>query len=126
MNKCESLLEQFNKALMRLEEALKEEKTDFIRDSVIKRFEIVFDLSWKLIKAFLEKQGAKCVSPRDCFREAYRHNLIDYEEIWMELIDDRNYTVHIYKEILAERIYADIPKSLALFRQLADKIADKK
>lgn len=45
MTKFESLIEDFGNALKRFEEILREEKTDIVRDSAIKRFEIVFDLS---------------------------------------------------------------------------------
>ena len=43
-----AVLGQFQKAVVRLEEVLKKEKNDFIRDSAIKRFELAFDLSWKV------------------------------------------------------------------------------
>lgn len=120
MTKFESLYGDFNNALLRLEEVLKEPKTDIIRDSAIKRFEILFDLSWKTTKAFLEEHhNASCVSPKTCFREAFRVGLIDYNEIWIKLADDRNYTVHTYKETLAEKIYSDLPQALRSFKELA-------
>lgn len=49
MTKFESLWEDFQKALLRLEEVLKEKRSDIIRDSAIKRFEIAFDLVWKML-----------------------------------------------------------------------------
>lgn len=118
MTKYEALLQQFNDALERFQEVLKEEKNEFIRDSAIKRFELVFDLSWKTVKAFLEKEGIKCTFPRDCFREAYRGKLIDYDDVWMKMIDTRNYTVHTYSEVFAEEIYAGLPKTLTAFQKL--------
>jgi len=97
MTKFESLHEDFNNALVRFEEIIQEKKTDIVRDSAIKRFEIMFDLSWKTVKAFLEeKHNISCVSPRTCFREAFRVGLIDYDEAWMKVTDDRNYPVHTH------------------------------
>lgn len=122
MTKFEALHQQFNDAFDRFEEVLKEEKNNFIRDSAIKRFEIVFDLSWKTIKALLEKRGVKCVSPRECFKEAYHQKLIEYDEIWVKMVSDRNYTVHIYKETLAEKIYRGLPETLTAFRKLKDSL----
>lgn len=57
MSKFDSILENFKKAVLRLEEVLKEKKTDITRDSAIKRFEICFDLCWKTIKTFLEEEN---------------------------------------------------------------------
>ena len=123
MTKLESLKEDFQNALSRLEEVLKVPKTDITRDSAIKRFEIVFDLAWKTIKVFLEEQhGVYCASPRNCFREAFSVGMIEYNEEWLELISDRNYSTHIYKEALAERIYNDLPAKIPLFKQLLEAI----
>jgi len=120
MTKFQSLQNDFKNALVRFEEVLREKKTDIVRDSALKRFEIMFDLSWKTIKAFLEeKHNISCVSPRICLREAFRVWLIDYDEAWMKIADDRNYTVHTYKEMLAEKIYADFPQALMIFQKLA-------
>lgn len=123
MTKFESLIEDFGNALKRFEEILRVEKTDIVRDSAIKRFEIVFDLSWKTIKAFLEERhNITCVSPRNCLREAFRLGLIDHDDHWLRVADDRNYTVHTYREALAERIYRDLPAALPLFQKLASAL----
>ena len=124
MTKFESLQEDFQNALKRFEEILNEPKSDIVRDSAIKRFELLFDLSWKTLKALLEeKHGITCASPRNCFREAFRVGIIDYEEGWLELISVRNSTAHIYKEALAENIYKALPQKLPLFQKLANAIA---
>jgi len=39
------LIEDFEKATLKLEEVLKLEETEVVRDSAIKRFELCFDLS---------------------------------------------------------------------------------
>ena len=97
---------------------LAEEKTEFIRDSAIKRFELAFDMAWKAIKAFLEENGVACVSPLSCFREAYRQSLLDYEDIWFEMVKTRNATAHTYKEELAEKVYDQLPPALGAFQKL--------
>ena len=119
MTKFNSLRNDFQEALKRLEEVLREQKTDIVRDSAIKRFELAFDLAWKALKALLEEQHAiSCASARNCFREAFRVGIIDYDEGWLGLISDRNYTAHMYKESLAEKIYAELPQKLILFQKL--------
>ncbi|MEK7173630.1 MAG: HI0074 family nucleotidyltransferase substrate-binding subunit [Patescibacteria group bacterium] len=123
MTKFQSLQEDFGKAVIRLEEVLALQKSDVVRDSAIKRFEITFELAWKTVKAFLEEtHNATCVSPRTCFQESFRVGLIEYDEQWLRLLDDRNYTAHIYKEILAEKVYADLPNALQAFKILHDAL----
>lgn len=118
MTKFEATLIEFENTVKNLKAALAEEKTEFIRDSAIKRFELAFDMAWKTIKAFLEEKGVACVSPLSCFREAYRQGLLDYEDVWIEMVKTRNATAHTYKEELAEEIYVILPQVLGAFQKL--------
>lgn len=124
MSKYEALQEGFIDALMRLEESLLQEKTEFMRDSAIKRFELVFDLSWKLIKAWLEeKRAVSCASPVTCFREAYAQKLLsDYDDAWNRIVKMRNNAVHTYNLKLAEQVYEKLPEAVAAFQKLAESI----
>ena len=127
-SKYTSLYEDFAHAVNRFDEILAIEKNDVVRDSAIKRFELVFDLGWKTVKAYLEEQhNAVCISPRQCFREAFRTGLIDHDSFWIEITDTRNYTVHTYNEALAEKIYAALPKALEHYKSLRSALeqADK-
>lgn len=125
MSKLEAIIKQFESALQRLDEVLKEPKNSIVRDSAIQRFEFSLDLGWKSTKAYLEeKKGITCDSPKDCFREAYRQRLIEYDDAWIKYVDMRNETVHTYKEEVAERIYSELPNVLkhleGLFRSLKE------
>jgi len=74
-------LNEFRETLNSLEVALKEEKNDLIRDSVIKRFEYNFELCWKTAKVFLsQKFGVDIFSPKECFRELRRNKLLSDKE----------------------------------------------
>ena len=95
-----------------------QEKNEFMRDAAIKRFEIAFDLSWKTLKAYLERSALFCVSPLACFKEAFRQNLLASHDEWMEIVEMRNKTVHTYDEKLAEEVYTSLPKALTAFQQL--------
>jgi nucleotidyltransferase substrate binding protein (TIGR01987 family) len=119
MTKFESLHEDFQNALARFAEVLREKKTDIVRDSAIQRFEIVFELAWKITKAFLEERhNITCVSPRNCFREAFRVGLIEYDAYFIEMTKIRNYTAHTYHEAFAEKIYQGLPRALEEFQKL--------
>ena len=126
MSKLEAVLSQFQTALSRLDEVLRQEKNEFMRDAAIKRFEFTFDLSWKLIKACLDElSGLTCASPKACIREAYKQSLIEYDDRWLEMTDDRNKTVHLYREKMAEEIYGKLEDYLQLFRSLLDTVKNK-
>lgn len=105
-------------ALMRLEEALKEEKTDITRDSAILRFQLALELSWKYLRALLEEQAISTYSPKNVIREAAQAGLLDDPETWIKFINYRNDVVHLYKEDLAEELY----KSIRDFPNLVSKI----
>ena len=127
MTKLEAVTVQFEQALKRLDEALRMPKTDIVRDSAIQRFEFVLDLAWKTVKAFLEEnQGIRCASPKECFREAYRHGLIEYTDEWLRFVDMRNETVHTYNQDLAEKIFSQLPEVLKYTNQLLSAIKNKK
>ena len=122
MTKSESLREDFSAALARLDEALAKEKDAFIRDAAIQRFEIVFELCWKYLKAYLEEEhNMVCTSPRTCFRAAFKQNIIEDDPFWIDVATLRNYTVHTYNEELAEYVYARLPKAAERFGKVVKK-----
>lgn len=118
------LLEDFKKTITKLEEAISLEKTEIVRDSAIKRFELCFDLAWKCIKFFARKEGIECNSPRSCLKVAFQLNLISYDENWLKMLDDRNLTVHIYKEKYAEEVYSRLSLYAGLLKELAVKLEE--
>lgn len=123
MTKWQALQEQYDKAVGRLCEILLEKKSDIIRDSAIKRFEITFDLSWKLTKAYLEEhKGLVVRSPKECFREAYQNGLMDYDDFWMQMTDWRNEAAHTYNEKFSNMLYAQLPEILKRFQLLQQRI----
>ncbi|MEW6557534.1 MAG: HI0074 family nucleotidyltransferase substrate-binding subunit [Elusimicrobiota bacterium] len=117
-----TILKDFQKAITRLDEVLGLEKTDIVRDSAIKRFELCFDLAWKSIRIHSLNQGVECNSPRECFKTAFQLALIDYDERWLKMIDDRNLTTHLYKEESAEQVYTRLPEYTEMFKKLLTKL----
>ncbi len=126
MTKFGAILIEFEDTVNNLAKALIQEKTEFIRDSAIKRFELAFDMAWKVIKAFLEEKGVICSSPLGCFREAYKQGIVEYEEMWAELVKTRNATAHTYKEELAENVYSQLPQALGAFQKLLSALKTQK
>ncbi|MBI2055825.1 MAG: nucleotidyltransferase substrate binding protein [Candidatus Sungbacteria bacterium] len=125
-SKYEAIRNEYQEAVIGLEEVLKKPKDEFMRDSAIKRFELAFDLAWKTIKAFLEDKGLSCTSPVSCFKEAYRQGLVEYDDAWIkELVETRNKTVHTYDEDLAEEVYAALPNILNSLQKLLHFLRDE-
>jgi nucleotidyltransferase substrate binding protein (TIGR01987 family) len=123
MSKFEAITHQLFQAVARLEEVLKIESSDVIKDSAIQRFEFSLDLAWKTLKAYLEeKKGVLVNSPKESFREAFRQGLIEYEDNWLTMVDLRNQTVHTYNQDLADKIYSQLPEFLPLFKSLLLKL----
>jgi len=117
-----SPLEDLRRAVVRLEDVLKLEKTDVVRDSAIKRFELCFDLAWKCIKAFARREGLECHSPRGCLKTALQLGLIDNNADWLKMLDDRNLSVHAYREKYANDIYGRLIGYIKLLSDLASKL----
>ena len=127
MSKFEATIEELKEALKALEEVLRMEKNDVVRDSAIKRFELTFELAWKAAKAFLEDyRNVRCASPQTCFRELFNQGIIDYDETWIEMAKWRNQAVHTYKEELAEELYGKLPRTLAYFSILLERLTANK
>ena len=109
MGKLETKLDNFTRALQRLKEAVAEfgqdHASDVVRDGVIQRFELTYELAWKTTKEYLELIGiVDRNSPKAVIKEAYAQKLIVDEETWLLMLDDRNMTSHVYKEEMAEEI----------------------
>src|SRR5438094_859241 len=123
MTKLEALTVQFRSAVQRLQEVVVMPKNQIVRDSAILRFEIALDLSWKVLKNYLEDvHGILCVSPKGCYREAFKVGVLERGDKWLTLVDLRNLTMHTYNEQIAEDIYREIPSALELFQALLKKV----
>ncbi len=104
-------LKIYTKALASLEEVLKQDKSEIVKDSAIKRFEYTFEASWKTAKTFLsEIFGVDVFSPKECFRELGRNKILSAGDVEKALLmtDDRNKSVHNYDEKFAGQLYAKI------------------
>lgn len=108
-------VENFKKAVQRLNEGLSElegNKSSVVRDGVIQRFEFTTELAWKATREYLMDQGFVDInSPKAVMKEAFSFGLISDDTIWIQILNDRNLTSHIYKEELADEICSRIIKT---------------
>lgn len=115
MDKFKTKLENFERALGRLSEAVSEyteTKSLVARDGVIQRFEFTAELAWKSTREYLLTLGVINInSPKPVMKEAFNNNLISDETAWLQILDDRNITAHIYDEEEADAVYDRISKN---------------
>jgi len=116
----------FEKSFNNLKSAVKKAVDDLDIDGTIKRFELCYELSWKIIKLYLEDLGIICKNPRDCFKQAKINNLIKDEVIWMEMIDTRNQLVHEYSSDFSREIFEKIKNDyVKILEELYKNIKEK-
>ena len=94
-------------------------------DATIQRFEFTIELFWKLLKKILLTKGVTTQYPRDVLQEAYAGSLIDDEQMWIRMLDDRNQTSHTYDEDLANQIYERIKTYTPIFRNTLMKLKEQ-
>jgi len=75
--------------------------SDVERAGIIQFFEMTFELSWKLIKDYLDSEGILVKSPREAIKYALQMELINGGDVWLMALSDRNLTVHTYDEAKA-------------------------
>jgi len=75
----------------------KDSLNELERNGLVQRFEFTLDLSWKVMKDFLEDKGFNFrPSPKDTFRLAQESNFIDYAQALIDGLDIRNELSHDY------------------------------
>ena len=109
-------------AVSKLEDALKIPKDrELVVEGTIQRFEYTIELMWKTLKRALEHEGIHPKTPRETLREAFRIGWLEDNDAWMDMLDQRNTTSHVYlHEELAEDNYEDIKKVTPMLRATLD------
>lgn len=102
----------YKKALAQLSDAIENNSInpiDIIKEGIIQRFEFTHELAWKVMKDFLEYEGFRNITgSRTATREAFNKELIAEGQLWMDMIESRNKTVHTYQQNILETEYQKI------------------
>lgn len=129
MNKIIDKTAELEKAVQRLEESLERDYTrdDIVIDAVIQRFEFTYEMSWKLMKAYLEYLGnIEGNNPRSAIQQSFREGIITDGELWIRMLHDRNMTSHTYDEATALTIYKHIKDDyMVLFRKFLENMRSR-
>lgn len=82
-------------------------ETPLVRDALIKRFELTFEMAWKCMYRWLRVQQVDV--PQEAFRVipcAFSAGLIDDDAAWTAIRQARNRTSHTYAEKIAIAVAA--------------------
>lgn len=120
-------LEHFQKALARLKESLARDEDDFMRDSIIQRFEFTFEAAWKAMYRCLRARG------NDVDEEAYsvipmafERRLISEVKEWGDMRKFRNQTSHTYDQSIAIEVAAFVrQEGVLLFSALEKTLRER-
>jgi nucleotidyltransferase substrate binding protein (TIGR01987 family) len=83
-----------------------------MRAGAIQHFEFTYELCWKMMRRWLERNDTpdeySGLSRRELFRRAARHGLIGDINPWLRYHEARNLTSHTYAAETAERVYREL------------------
>jgi nucleotidyltransferase substrate binding protein (TIGR01987 family) len=117
-------LAQLGAALDRLEEALREPRTNPLwLDGTIQRFKFGIELTWKVLKIQLAREGTETATPKETMRRAYQAGWLDDETTWLKLLHARNLSSHTYDEGLAMQVYEAARQGLPAMRRLHEHLS---
>lgn len=100
-------------------------KNEYMQDAAIKRFEFVIELFWKVLKKVLAYEKIDSTTPRDVLNKSFQFKLIDEENVWLRMLDDRNNTSHVYKQEDAKRVFENIKMYLPVFEKTYSVLKEK-
>jgi nucleotidyltransferase substrate binding protein (TIGR01987 family) len=120
-------LKELGRALRNFEEALKvnpsaypDEVKDLIESGLVQKFEMSYELLWKVGREVLKKEGVDALSPRKVFKELFRIGFLDYGELerCLSMVEDRNRLSHTYRRELIDSVLPKLGGYLALMKEL--------
>lgn len=127
MERLKERIEVAFRALITLEQVLQESAPGkIVRDAAIQRFEYTVEAAWKAAQRYLQEvEGLRSGSPKGVVRACFQVGLLSEEEseLALQIMDDRNLTVHTYNEPLAEALFARLPEHARLIRQWLERLA---
>ena len=118
----ERALERFRIVAEEREQWAAEGHGDIVLDVAVKRFEFTYEMAWKALKRILDYLGIDTRAPRPIFKEAYAQGLLNDEQVWLDMIEMRNLSSHIYDEHEISRILVELERYLAAFDALLAKL----
>ncbi len=117
--------DNYQRALAQLTKFIdKGELNELEEQGLIQAFEYTHELAWNVLRDYLREQGNPNIyGSRDATREAFKLELIQDGDSWMDMIRDRNRTTHTYNQETAQAIANNITgRFFTLFVMLQEKM----
>ena len=117
--------DNYQRALAQLTKFIdKGELNELEEQGLIQAFEYTHELAWNVLRDYLREQGNPDIyGSRDATREAFKLELIQDGDSWMDMIRDRNRTTHTYNQETAQAIANNITgRFFTLFVMLQEKM----
>ncbi|MBI2083230.1 MAG: nucleotidyltransferase substrate binding protein [Deltaproteobacteria bacterium] len=128
LEKALNQLERGLQYLASIESQKDNELREQFRAAVIQAFEFSFELSWKLLKRYLENYSLEKVdgfTTKQLFRVGFEQGLIRDPNAWFGYLEKRNLTVHTYDGAVAERVYEGAKGFLRDAQDLLQRLKSK-
>ncbi|GAB1409334.1 nucleotidyltransferase substrate binding protein [Desulfovibrionales bacterium] len=122
-------LDNYLKALQTLRHGVELAKqralTELEQQGLVQGFEFTHELAWNVLKDFLEHAGISgIIGSKGTTREAFKNDLLEEGQTWMDMIKARNLSSHTYNPETAQAIVQDIlTRFYPEFEKLADKLS---
>ena len=85
---------------------------DAFQMALVQAFEILIELSWKVLKDYLENEGyTEVQTGKRAFRQAFQDGMIENGEVWLKALEMRNSTSHIYDISILEELNVFVVES---------------
>ncbi|MDZ7891003.1 MAG: nucleotidyltransferase substrate binding protein [Rhodoferax sp.] len=102
--------------------------SDLEQQGLLQGFEFTHELAWNVLKDYLEMEGIQgLVGSRSTVHEAFDRGLVADGEPWMDMIEKRNLSSHIYNPAVANTLSEAIvgryyPALMALQQRFASSL----
>ncbi len=100
-----------------------------IQAGVIQKFEVAYELSWKMMKRWIQENVGSAIADgvtrRELFRIAIENQLITDLEIWMDFHHSRNETAHTYNALTAKAVFDSATLFLNEVKQLLSNLSQR-
>lgn len=126
MGRSGERIEAAHRAMSAFQEVMRiANPTAIERDAAIQRFEFTFEAVWKAAKEVLFRhEGIDAGSPKGVIRSCREVGFLTEEQAItaLQMVDDRNLTVHTYNEKLAVEIYSRLHPYMSLLSDWLERL----
>ena len=89
-SELEVLLTHFSWNLKRLDEVLKQEKSNYFKSAALQRFGHTYNIALKIIRSYAQLKSIPCKPDEKCFEIAVQNGWIKNQPEWKDIAERRN------------------------------------